>query len=127
VPNAPRALERATPPATAGPAPASEPAATAGPRTAVVVEYVAVPDQDTAADEDAPPLSAIDALQRTRNGLAKRPTRNRSANEAPVAAPAERPEVMDESPDELRNRLMSLRAGVLRGRAESGTEESVER
>jgi hypothetical protein len=98
----------------------------------VVVEYVAVPDQDGATDEVASPLSAIDALERTRNGLAKRPTRKKSANAAPAAepaaaAPAERPEAMDESPDELRNRLMSLRAGVLRGRAESGTEESDER
>jgi hypothetical protein len=88
----------------------------------VVVEYVAVPDQDDAPGELASPLSAIDALERTRNGLAKRPTRKKSANTAPAAAaPAERPEAMDESPDELRNRLMSLRAGVLRGRAESGT------
>jgi anti-sigma regulatory factor (Ser/Thr protein kinase) len=130
VSNAPRALEQAAPPAAA---PAQAPIA-AGSRTAVVVEYVAVPNQDDAMDEVASPLSAIDALERTRNGLAKRPPRKKSANAASAAepaaaaaAPAERPEAMDESPDELRNRLMSLRAGVLRGRAESGTEERDER
>jgi hypothetical protein len=34
---------------------------------------------------------------------------------------------MDDSPDQLRNRLMSLQAGVLRGRSETATEETDER
>jgi hypothetical protein len=34
---------------------------------------------------------------------------------------------MDESPEQLRSRLTSLRAGVLRGRAERGTETTDER
>ncbi|GAA3455021.1 sensor histidine kinase [Dactylosporangium matsuzakiense] len=123
-PLAPLAIERAAAPVAPKP--------NGGSRAPVVVEYVAVPadgeDTDGEATEGAEaPMSALDRLERTRNGLAKRPARKKAANVSPAAAPAERPEVIDESPDELRNRLTSLHAGVLRGRAERATEETDER
>ncbi len=67
------------------------------------------PAADTTATADAPT-----SLARTRNGLARRPPRGR---DVPAPSPVDRgdqPPAMDESPEQVRDRLMSLRAGLLR-------------
>ncbi|MFI5908532.1 nitrate- and nitrite sensing domain-containing protein [Dactylosporangium sp. NPDC051541] len=128
VPIAPLAIERAAAQVAAGPTGPSPTglSPSGSSRAPVVVEYVAVPEADEHTDEA--PVSALDLLERTRNGLVKRPARKKAANAAPVAvkepAPVERPEAMDESPDQVRSRLTSLQAGVARGRAERATEET---
>jgi hypothetical protein len=56
------------------------------------------------------------APDRTRNGLVKRPPRARTAASAGTGpSTVERPAALDESPAQLRDRLVSLRAGVRRG------------
>jgi anti-sigma regulatory factor (Ser/Thr protein kinase) len=75
----------------------------------VVVEPAFIPAVSPS-NEDGP------AVERTQNGLIKRPRHGRPIQPGPEIAPGrERPAVMDESPQELRNRLVSLRAGILRG------------
>ncbi|HKT01008.1 MAG TPA: nitrate- and nitrite sensing domain-containing protein [Rugosimonospora sp.] len=78
----------------------------------------------------APPPAAIPTspagptgpTERTRNGLAKRQPRSRAAEPEPsiVERPA-RPATLDESPEQMRERLVSLRAGVLRGEVQRDT------
>jgi anti-sigma regulatory factor (Ser/Thr protein kinase) len=125
----PVARPKLAPPAPPAPR-AIEQTATLSP---VVVEYVAAPSNGSSPAAGPSAGSKPDrpdgTAERTRNGLAKRPVRNRSSNTTPAqaAAPDERPAVLDESPDQVRNRLMSLRAGALRGRAQSETENSSDR
>jgi signal transduction histidine kinase len=106
--------------------------------TAQIVEYITVPDPDA-----APGSPPADGEERTRNGLRKRPQRNRPG-QGPPAGPggsgpgtdrdqrpatdgAQRPAVIDESPEQLRARLLSLRAGVHRGQSEGAGKEGSER
>ncbi|HEY2674503.1 MAG TPA: nitrate- and nitrite sensing domain-containing protein [Rugosimonospora sp.] len=77
------------------------------------VNVVSADAQDSGDDLDA------DGPDRTRNGLLKRPRRARVEQaESPATEHPERPVVMDESPAQVRDRLVSLRAGVQRGESE---------
>jgi hypothetical protein len=73
-------------------------------------------------------VPAEDGAERTRNGLLKRPMRSQVAQGAPPpAAPAgaagHHPAPVDESPEQVRNRLVSLRAGFQRSESERGRDE----
>jgi anti-sigma regulatory factor (Ser/Thr protein kinase) len=106
----------------------SGPAAThlaIGVRPSPVVEFITLPDRqpvpgtsDPARPQTLQPAAGppVDDPDRTRNGLLKRVPRSR-ANQPPVrpADRADRPTDLDQSPDQLRSRLTSLRAGVQRG------------
>jgi signal transduction histidine kinase len=61
---------------------------------------------------------------RTRNGLVKRPQRARAGQPAgtATASTVDRPDPLDESPAQMRDRLMSLRAGVLRGETQRAAD-----
>lgn len=99
-----------------------------GRRRPAVVEYITVPEVGRPVTVPMPapppppvPPDPIARAHRTRNGLAKRPPRSQArqgtaAERAEWTAPeGPRPAVLDESPDQMRERLMSLRAGVRRG------------
>jgi hypothetical protein len=78
-------------------------------------------DPQARADTSRPEIVS----DRTRNGLVKRPARGRL--QPPTAAVSRvdsqaRPGTLDESPAQLRDRLVSLRAGILRGDTERRVE-----
>jgi len=137
------------PPPAAPPAPvpsprAPQPVAThlaIGGRQAPVVEYITVPDVvrpdlgiqrpttqlptvPAAVPPPAPVPNGSDAsTDRTRNGLLKRPPRRPGASVSPsIVERPERPAALDESPEQMRDRLVSLRAGVRRGETQRGVE-----
>jgi signal transduction histidine kinase len=104
-------------------------------RPAPEVEYITVAEPGPAVTTPTPPGDPREAFDspvpanahrsvpdqatdagRTRNGLVKRPPRARTTTDAaPAAAPADQPPALDESPDHVRDRMMSLRAGIVRG------------
>jgi anti-sigma regulatory factor (Ser/Thr protein kinase) len=98
-----------------------------GIRPAPVVEYITVADPAPVAATAL--ASAPDDVERTRNGLRKRLPRTRPAPAASTArsAPEERPAPVDGSPEQLRDRLVSLRAGVHRGQTERSGQQHQQR
>ncbi|MEN3304964.1 MAG: hypothetical protein V7603_1166 [Micromonosporaceae bacterium] len=104
-----------------------------GGRPAPVVEYITVPAVGRPVTVPAPPADLLDprvradtsrpeiVSDRTRNGLVKRPARGRLQPPTAVVSSVDsqaRPGTLDESPAQLRDRLVSLRAGILRGDTE---------